>query len=352
MQQVLIIDDSPLSLQVYERIFRQIGNLEITTFESSTTGLTWAIEHDPDLIVIDYQMPSPNGLEFIEAFRKVNVDTPLVMITGSKESEVRHRALELGADDFLQKPADIVECRARARNLLKLRDRGKKLGDRAAWLEEEVRAATAHMVERERETINRLACAVEYRDKETKNHIVRMGHYCRLLANAIDLPEDLQELYLVAAPMHDIGKVTVPDSILLKKGSLTPPEWETMKTHAQAGYDILRGSSSPLIELAAEIALAHHEKYDGSGYPAGRRGDAIPLSGRICAIADVFDALLSDRPYKRAWPLPDVIANLERGRSAHFDPVLVDAFLNRLPDLQAIRHEFDDGGAEAQLAAT
>lgn len=193
---------------------------------SSSLAFIWAAENEPDLVIIDYQMPAPNGLEFVEAFRKPNAETPIIMITGSKEQEVRHQALKLGTDDFLQKPADPVEFLARARNLLKLRDRGKKLGDHAAWFEEEVRRATADLMQRERETIYRLTRAVEHRDSETKHHIVRMGYYCRLLAQTIGLPKERQELLFLAAPMHDIGKVAVPDRILLKKGKLTPSEWE------------------------------------------------------------------------------------------------------------------------------
>jgi putative two-component system response regulator len=172
-----------------------------------------------------------------------------------------------------------------------------------------------------------------------------MGHYARLLAQAIGLPEERQELLFLAAPMHDIGKVAIPDRILLKPGKLTPSEWETMKTHAQAGYEILKDSDSQLVRLGAEIALTHHEMYDGSGYPRGLAGELIPLPGRICAITDVFDALLSVRPYKPAWSLPDTIEALKRKRGAHFDPKLVDAFLDKMPEVQKIRMQFSDSEA-------
>jgi putative two-component system response regulator len=344
MNRILVVDDSKVNLEIYSRVLQKLDDAEIVTHLSSKEAFAWTVDNTPDIIVIDYRMPEIDGLQFVERYRRMpgTTDVPIVMITGSSEKEVRHKALELGVDDFLQKPADAVEFVQRVRNLLKLRDRSKKIADRASWLQQEVRRATAEIARREQETILRLTRAAEHRDKETKNHIVRMGHYARLLAKAIGLPQEQQELMFLAAPMHDIGKVAVPDRILLKEGKLTADEWEIMKSHARAGYDILKDSDSPLIQLGAEIALAHHEKWDGSGYPGGLIGEAIPLSGRICAISDVFDALLSVRPYKPAWRLPEVIEQLRRGRGAHFDPVLVDAFLDIMFEVQEIRRQFHD----------
>jgi response regulator RpfG family c-di-GMP phosphodiesterase len=341
---VLVIDDSKTNLDVYARVLKQAGDVEIRSFLSSSDAFAWTQSNVPDLVVVDYRMPEMNGLEFIRAFRAKpgNADVPVVMVTASHDKEVRYEALKLGADDFVEKPADPVEFLARARNMIKLRERSKKLAESASWLKQEVRKKTAEIARREQETILRLTRATEHRDRETKNHIARMGHYASLLAKAVGLSDERQELLLLAAPMHDIGKVAVPDRILLKEGRLTPEEWEIMKGHARAGYDILKDSDSPLIQLAAEIALTHHEKWDGSGYPQRLIGDAIPLSGRICAVGDVFDALLSVRPYKPAWSLPQVIEQLRRDRGTHFDPVLIDAFLDIMPWVQEVRREFSD----------
>ncbi|MGH7684484.1 MAG: HD domain-containing phosphohydrolase, partial [Vulcanimicrobiaceae bacterium] len=307
-------------------------------------ALAWSEDHQADLAIVDYHMPPPNGIEFVQTFKGQagNATVPVIMITGVKDRSVRHAALEHGVDDFLEKPADSVEFLVRSRNLLRLRERSVELANRADRLAEEVRRATEQIAHRELETIHRLTRAAEHRDKETHNHIVRMGHYAKLLGGAIGLANDRQELLRYAAPMHDIGKVAIPDNILLKNGRLSSSEWTKMMTHARSGYDILKDSDSEVLRLAAEIALTHHEKWDGSGYPQGLVGEAIPLSGRITAIADVLDALLSVRPYKPAWPLPEVIDALRRGKHEHFDPVLIDAFLDIIPDLQRIRAEFSD----------
>lgn len=344
MQNVLVIDDAAINLKIYERILAGLESVSVTSFTSSMAALLWSEDHGTDLVIVDYNMAPPNGIEFVRAFRRKseNATVPVIMITGVKDRAVRHAALESGIDDFLEKPADGVEFLTRSRNLLKLRERTVQLASRAEGLSDEVRRATEQIARRELETIHRLTRAAEHRDKETHNHIVRMGHYAKLLGGAIGLSVDRQELLCYAAPMHDIGKVAIPDNILLKNGKLSPPEWNTMMTHASAGYEILKDSDSEVLRLAAEIALTHHEKWDGSGYPQGLVGEAIPLSGRITAIADVFDALLSVRPYKPAWPLPDVIEALRRGKHAHFDPVLVDAFLDIVPDLQRVRAEFSD----------
>ncbi len=344
MHTIVVVDDARVNVEVYARILAQIEDSKVVSFTSSTLAMTWLLDNKPDLVITDFRMPDLDGLQLIEQFRTqpTSKGVPIVMITSTKEKEVRHRALELGVDDFLEKPADPVAFLTRSRNLLRMREQALQLENRMDWLASEVRRATADIIKREQETIFMLTRATEHRDKETKNHIVRMGHYARVLAHALGMPSDYQELILLAAPMHDVGKVAIPDRILLKEGKLTPDEWMTMKTHAQLGYDILKDTDSKLIHLGAEIALSHHEKYDGSGYPSGIAGDAIPISGRICAIGDVFDALLSVRPYKQAWSLPDTIDTLKRGKGNHFDPDLVDKFIEVMPALQAVRREFTD----------
>jgi putative two-component system response regulator len=343
MRQILVVDDAAVNLRVYERILAQLPDVTPVTFTSSQLALDWTEQNEPDLVIVDYQMPAPDGLEVIRTLRERGLsDVPIVMITSMKDREIRLRALELGADDFALKPADPVEFLVRARNLLKLRDRTQRLADRAKQLAVEVRAATNQIECREIETIHRLTRAAEHRDRDTRNHIVRMGHFARLTAKALGMSQADQELMFLAAPMHDIGKVAIPDRILLKNGRLSPIEWQVMMGHARAGYDILAGSDSALIRLGAEIALSHHEKFDGSGYPNALHGKGIPLSGRICAVSDVFDALLSTRPYKPAWRLPAVIDALKRGSGNHFDPDVVDGFLASLPEIERVRREFAD----------
>ena len=247
-------------------------------------------------------MPQMDGLELLQHLRAMpgKALIPVIMITAHVQTEVRHKALQMSANDFLTKPVNKIELRARVSNMLALRKAQLQLACRADWLADEVRNATREIAAREREVIHRLSRASEYRDPETGAHLVRMAQYARLLAANLGLPEWEQHLILDAAPMHDIGKVGIPDGILLKPGRLTADEMTTMRTPPQIGADILKGSASALLQAAATIALTHHEKYDGSGYPHGLAAAQIPLYGRIVAVADVFDALTSARPYKPA----------------------------------------------------
>jgi putative two-component system response regulator len=290
-----------------------------------------------------------DGLDFVRQYTKSpkGAQTPIVMLTAEKDREVRHRALEAGASDFLSKPADPVEFLARVRNLLALRESRKRLESHALSLAEDVRRATKEIADREQETINRLTRAAEFRDSETGLHIVRMGKYAELLGKAIDLDENDQRLLLLSTPMHDIGKVSTPDAVLLKEGPLDPEEWEIMKRHARAGHDILVGSSSKVLQLAALIALRHHERWDGTGYPDGLQGTQIPLAARIAAVSDVFDALISKRPYKRAWTLDEAYTVIKKSSGTHFDPMIVDAFLRSWPEVIEISARFQDSHAAA-----
>lgn len=341
---VLMVDDSKLNLTVYGSALKTIPNAECIAFTSSSEALAWSGQNDTYVALVDYDMPEPNGLQFIEAFRALprNGDTPIIMITGMADRDIRYRALELGAADFLSKPVDLAEFRARIRNMLALSESRRKLADRAAWLAEEVRRATADIRARERETINRLMRAAEFRDNETGMHIVRIGHFSAELGRAIDLSATDCETLLAATPMHDIGKVSTPDRILLKPGKLDADEWKIMREHTVAGYEILKESDSELLRAAAEVALTHHEKFDGSGYPYALKGDAIPLFGRICAVSDVFDALTSVRPYKQAWPLERAVAEIDRISGTHFDPRLVQAFHRSLERFVEIKEHYAD----------
>ena len=289
-------------------------------------------------------MPAPDGIEVIQKLRAA-VDTeevPILMVTADHEKEVRYRALECGANDFLTKPVDRIEFTSRVKNMLAIRRSHLTLADRAAWLTAEVSKATAEIREREREAIFRLSRAAEFRDPETGAHILRMAHYSRLIAAGLGLDAAQQEVILEAAPMHDVGKLGTPDLILLKPGKLTQEEFAVMKQHATIGWEILRDSTSPILQVAAEIAYTHHEKFDGSGYPSGLAGEQIPLFGRIVAIADVFDALTSARPYKPAWEFDRAWNMIVENRGTHFDPRCADIFLSQREAVMAIREQFRD----------
>lgn len=296
------------------------------------------------MILVDYMMPVLDGHDFIRLVRRIPecADVPIVMVTTENEKEVRQEAINLGATEFLLKPIDVTEYRSRIRNLLALRQAHNLLKDRATLLQYEVEKATAAILEREKELIVRLSRAAEHRDPETGAHVLRMAHYSRLIAEKLGFPESYLDLILDAAPMHDIGKLGVPDEILLKPGKLTEEEMRIMRKHPKIGARILADSSAPLIKLAEEIAMTHHEKYDGTGYPRGLQAEEIPLSGRIVAVADVFDALTSERPYKRAWSAEDAREYIKKNAGIHFCPVCVDAFLAGWSQVVEIRQRFAD----------
>ena len=342
MMRVLVIDDNEINLLLLRQLVIQVESCEAFTFADPRAGLADCATTLPDLLIVDYMMPDLDGIELIRRFRALpgRADIPVLMITANDELDVRYRALQSGANDFLSKPIDKTEFLARVRNMIALRLNQRRLEDRASWLAEEVLKATEEIRRRERETVLRLSRAAEYRDPETGAHIVRMAHYSWIIAVRLGLPLEQQQLILEAAPMHDVGKVGIPDSILLKPAGLTADEFAIMKQHAEMGSKILSGSTSPLLQMAAQIALCHHEKFDGSGYPQGLAGEDIPLAGRIVAVADVFDALTSERPYKPAWSTERAVAHMAGRRGSHFDPVVVDAFLRDFDEVLAVRERF------------
>ena len=340
--QILIVDDSPVNLKVYIGLLSRSDYGEPKCFSSSAEALEWAQGNEFDLVIVDYNMPAPDGLEFVKLLRAMGdkQTVPILMVTAERAREVRYKALELGANDFLTTPVDPAEFTARVRNMLALRDSEKQLAETATWLAEQVKAATNEIANRERETIFRLSLVAEQRNPETYVHLSRMANYCRILGRGAGMSQEDQDILLTASPLHDIGKVVIPDAILEKPGKLTRQEFDIVKKHTVAGYDILKGSNSPLLRVAAKIALTHHEKYDGSGYPQGLSGNDIPMAGRICALSDVFDALTSARPYKKAWPVKDAVAEVHRNRGKHFDPELVDVFDSVLPELLKTKAKF------------
>jgi putative two-component system response regulator len=346
---VAIIDDNATNLKVYVNVVSHIPGIATKTFQSSAEGLAWCRDTEPDLLVLDYHMPTPNGVEFIQEYRKMRptAQTPIVMITGEADREVRHQALEAGASDFLSKPADPVEFLARVRNLLSAVE-NRRLLERKASVVSDASASALHQAStHELETINLLMRAVEYPDNRSGMHVVRMGQYAALLARGIGRPVDEQRLLVLAAPLHDIGKVAVRDSVLQKAGTLTPAEWEMVRHHPLAGYDILKNAGSPILRLGAEIALNHHEYWNGDGYPHGLAGADIPLSARIVAVADAFDAMLSDRPYRRALPHEKAFSELGLFAGVRYDPVVVGAAEANRAQMLEIASSFADNAAVA-----
>lgn len=343
MTRILIIDDQSTSRQILEELVTSLGERVVTdSFADPQAALTWARTNPPDLVLTDFKMPQMNGVEFTRRFRDLYPDVPLVMVTSVEDREIRYQALESGATDFLTKPVDHTECRARCRNLLTLRQQQLIIKDRARWLEEKVGKATQEIVTRERETLLRLAKAGEYRDEETGCHVLRMAQFSSLIAERLGLSEEERHVIETAAPMHDIGKIGTPDNILLKPGKLDAEELVIMRTHARIGYEILKDSPSKYLQMGAVIARGHHEKFDGSGYPDGLAGEAIPLPARIVAVADVFDALTSERPYKHAWSIQDALQYLQTEQGRHFDPVCVQAFLAQFDKVLKIRQQLQD----------
>ncbi len=345
---VVVVDDTQLNLTLVKHLVRKLPDCEPLCFLDPLEALAWCSTDTPDLLVFDYMMPELDGIELARRCRALHPGVPILMVTANHENEVRMQALQAGVNDFLNKPLNNLEFTARARNMLELRRLSKQTESRAAWLADEVKKATAQLVEQERETIFCLAKAAEYRDPETGAHVLRMAHYSQHLAKKLGLPSDQQDLLLQAAPMHDIGKVGTPDLILLKPGRLSVQEFEIMKEHATIGYEILSSSNSPLLKVAAEIALTHHEKFDGSGYPRGLVGDGIALFGRAVAVADVFDALTSERPYKKAWTVEQAVQMLRDGSGKHFDSACVDAFLTDFDEVLEIKNRFVDEEFEAR----
>lgn len=344
--QVLILDDQSTGRAILEKIILQVSdNIVVSNFGNPLKALKWLETNDVDLIITDYRMPGMNGLEFIRNVRKQErcKNIPIMMITVVSEKKVRYEALEAGATAFLTRPIDQIECRTSCRNLLQLHQQHLIIQDRANWLARQVEIATQQIVQRERETLLRLAKAGEYRDEGTGNHVLRMAKYSRIIAEALGnfTDEECEDLEY-AAPMHDIGKIGIPDRVLLKPNKLNPDEWEVMKRHTTIGHAILSNSKSKYMQIGAIIALNHHERFDGQGYPNGLKGTKIPLIARIVTVADVFDALVTTRPYKPAWSTEEALKFIQQQAGSHMDPHCVEAFFSRIDDIKKIQSEYSD----------
>jgi len=342
---VMIVDDQSTGRIVLSEIIRSLdASLEVVTFSDPVEAIEYARKHPVDMVLTDYKMPNMDGIEAIRRLRRIfgYEDIPIVCVTVVSDREVRYHALEAGATDFLIRPIDRLECGARCRNLLSLRRHEIQKKNRTRILEQKIDEATRELKLREVDTLFRLAKAAERRDKVTGMHLVRMAKYSAVIARGLGLSAAEQEAIELAAPMHDIGKIGIPDRILQNPGTLSGDDLHVMQSHARIGYELLKDSSSGYLQTAAVIALGHHEKFDGSGYPTGLKGEHIPLEARIVALADVYDALTSVRPYKHAWPVDDAVAFVREQSGRHFDPRLVDVLIGNCDDILAIGEKFGD----------
>jgi putative two-component system response regulator len=327
--QILAVDDEESNLLLLRRILERDGytNLETTTDPAQVPELF--VRTRPRLVLLDLHMPKMDGFELMQLLGPMTGERraiPFLVLTADATGETKRRALSLGARDFLTKPLDHTELLLRVRNLLLVQQLQDRLYEHNADLEHEVAERTRDLEQARLEILDRLALAAEYRDDDTQEHAWRLGRAAALLALELGLPRRDVELLWRAAPLHDIGKIGIPDAILLKPGKLTVEEFEQVKTHTTIGAEILSGSSGPLLRTAERIALTHHERWDGGGYPGGLCGEGIPLAGRIVAVADVFDALTHARPYKEAWAVKEAVAEIFHQAGRHFDPDVVKAF--------------------------
>jgi len=350
---LLIVDDALLNRRHYEIMANDIEDCEIIAFDCAEKALGWCDSGGrPDFVVTDHVLPGMSGIDFLQRIRELPSlgGVPTIMISASEDKDVRRKAFAAGVLDFIAQPVDHFEFPQRIRNFLMLRRRFVDESSTADWLAAQVRSATAQLLERERQVVGRLARIAEYRDPETGLHAARVGSIAKVIAERLGLSKDEVEAIFLTAPLHDVGKISVPDYILLKTGKLTQLEFEIMKQHTIVGYELLRDDTSTLLNTAATIALAHHERFDGTGYPKGLAGDAIPLPGRICAIADTFDVLTSWRPYRPALSIDDAIAEIRRCKGTQLDPRVVGAFDAAIEQVVAVKERMTDSPSASVCA--
>ncbi|WP_105170158.1 HD domain-containing phosphohydrolase [Pseudoalteromonas sp. T1lg23B] len=341
---ILAIDDNPTNLKLLHRLLSAKGYKHVHLLSDSREALATYQTLEPDLILLDINMPYMDGFEVMDTLFSLQepLMAPIIIISAQQGSETTLAALEKGARDYITKPFEKNELLMRVQNLLDAHLAHKLLNNQAQVLEQMVEHRTRELNDTRLSVVQRLGMAAEYKDEETGNHILRMSHICQLLAQKMGLSPRICELILHASPMHDIGKIGIPDSVLLKPGKLDAHEWEVMKTHAQIGGHLLDNDDSELMIMARNIALTHHEKWDGTGYPNGLKQQDIPIEGRIAAVADVFDALTSQRPYKKAWSIDEAIHYIKTHSGHHFDPMVVDVFIAHIDDVMIIKNQFQD----------
>ncbi|RZV70235.1 MAG: response regulator [Candidatus Scalindua sp. SCAELEC01] len=374
-KRILFVDDEQNLLDGYKRTLRNQRNVWDLDFVCNVdTALTRLENERYDVIVSDVMMPGKSGLEFLEILQgsEKTRQTPVIIVTGCNDNDLKSRALGLGAMDLLNKPVEKEDLLARLKSMIRLKSYQDKLKDQNRILEERVSERTAELKDSRFDIIWRLGKLAEFRDEDTGNHVLRVGSYCRTLAETLGKDRNFIEMIFLTSTLHDIGKVGVPDSILLKCGKLDPEEWIIMKQHSEIGAEIFnqdaktmqsffswcgensdshnKGRHNPLHKMAASIAMSHHERWDGKGYPKGLLGSDIPLEARIVAVADVFDALSSVRPYKKAFPESKVLEIMGSERGNHFDPDVYNAFEKSFDKMRIIQAQFTDNNPESKIA--
>jgi len=335
---VLLVDDIPANIKILVGALRDNYRLVVAT--SGADAIRAAIEKRPDLILLDVLMPGIDGYDVCKRLKsqRETADIPIIFVTAMDEEKDETRGFLLGAVDYIVKPVNPVIVKARVQTHIALRMAQRELQHHRDELEEIVLERTRELRETQIEITNRLVQAAEYHDHQTSRHITRMAHYCVILGRAHGMKEHELTLFFHASAMHDIGKLGISDAILHKKGTLTPDEFDEMKRHTLIGADLLFGSDNELMNMAHLIALTHHEKWDGTGFPLGLRAEEIPFPGRIAALCDVFDALSSKRPYKEAWPLSEAKKVIIEQKGIHFDPYVVELFLDNYTKIEEVHN--------------
>ena len=349
-QTILVVDDTPENIDVLAGILKEVYKLKFAI--NGEKALSIARAKQPlDLILLDIEMPGMDGYEVCRQLKQdeSTKKIPVIFVTAKSEAEAEEKGFKIGGVDYITKPVNPSIVRERVKTHLALYDQNRVLEEKIKERTAELREAFELIKNNSLDTINRLSKAAEYKDKDMGAHILRMASYSVTVARAMGVDEATVQSILYAAPMHDIGKIGIPDRILLKPGKLDADEWKIMKQHAEIGAKILEGSDADFIKLGREIALSHHEKWNGTGYPQGLKKDNIPLAGRIVAIADVFDALTTKRPYKDPLPLEKAYAIINESRGSHFDPDVVDAFFKVEDEILEIKERYKDEGASFLL---
>lgn len=363
---IMVVDDEPINIKVVRKFLQAAGFQNLHDCSDPLKAFDLIVKNQPDVLILDIMMPGISGLQILARLRESDSTRrlPVIVLTASDDRDTRVKALNYGASDFLAKPVDPLELTPRVRNVIELKRFYDHLQNYNRDLEAAVRLKTAELEMSRREVLMCLARAAEFRDDDTGQHVLRVGRYASIIARGLDLTDDYVDMIEQAAQLHDVGKIGIPDSILQKPGKLTPEERQQIErhsgygkkilqslsrhddgngfAHSRIGGKILESSHSPLLQMAYRIALTHHERWDGTGYPIGLAGEDIPLEGRITAVADVFDALSSERPYKKPFPIDECFRILTEGRGSHFDPQVIDAFFSHRAEVLQVQMDFLD----------
>ncbi len=349
--QILIIDDRPANIETLRGFLELGGFTNITAQTNPLKALKLIDDHSFDLILTDLMMPQIDGFEVLNHLQNhpLNGKTPTLVLTAVREETEEVKAFELGARDFLSKPFSRAKVTSRCQNFLQMSAQQRQLEHQKQWLEDEVRRKTAKLRHTQKQLLRQLGRAGEFKDNETGLHVVRMSLFAQQIGRTLGLSDSKAKQLRDVAPMHDIGKIGIPDNVLLKPGKLDDAEWKIMRCHPGIGARILGKDPCDLMKKAREVALSHHERWDGTGYPKGHKGESIPLFGRICAVADVYDALTTHRPYKKPWPEEEALAFVTQNSETHFDPMVVQAFTQSYGQILEIKHQYTE--TEQEIAS-